>query len=226
MALQPPLRELKIGLADSGFYQGFNNLVALTSKVIIALIVLWCVVYPEEAASVLGAMKSWSFNNLNYYYTWAVGFFVVVCLVIAVHPKWGKTKLGSADGVPEFSNFSWFSMMFGAGIGIGMLGYATGEPMWHMGDNPDIRMSAEAVRTAFAASGITLAEGADLWAEYSAQVAAGGMAAIEGLAIPKTESAIPAVYDYVFLHWVLVPGPVTRWLVFRCPFSLIRVVCH
>jgi len=92
-------------------------------------------------------------------------------------------------------------MMFGAGIGIGMLGYATGEPMWHMGDNPEIRMSAGLVKEAFAAAGITLAEGADLWAEYAKQVAAGSITAIDNLSIPKTESTIPAVYDYVFLHW-------------------------
>ena len=201
MALQPPLKELSIGLAEDGFYKGFNNIVAIASKIIIALVVLWCLITPESAAKVLGDLKNWSFANLNYYYTYTVAFYLIVCLIIAIYPKWGKTKLGTADGVPEFSNFSWFSMMFGAGIGIGMLGYATGEPMWHMGDNPEIRMSAGLVKDAFAAAGITLAEGADLWAEYAKQVAAGSITAIDGLSIPKTASTIPAVYDYVFLHW-------------------------
>ncbi|MEM7292193.1 MAG: BCCT family transporter [Pseudomonadota bacterium] len=201
MALQPPLTDLDISLSKSGFYSGFNSIVAMLSKAVIALVVIWAVIDPEAAGEVLGAIKNWSFANLNYYYTWAVGFFVIVCLVIALHPSWGKTKLGQPDGEPEFSNFSWFSMMFGAGIGIGMLGYATGEPIWHMGDNPDIRMSAETVRAAFAAANITLGEGADLWAEYGNQVAAGTLTAIEGLAIPKTESTLDSVYNYVFLHW-------------------------
>lgn len=203
MAISPPLKELKIGLADDGFYKGFNNLVALASKVIIALIVVWCVINPEAAGKILGDMKSWSFAHLNYYYTWGIAFYIIVCLVVALHPKWGKIKLGTVDGKPEFSNFSWFSMMFGAGIGIGMLGYAAGEPMWHMGDNPDIRMSAEMVRTAFASANITLAEGADLWAEYAAQIAAGTISAIDGLVIPKTESTVNSVYQYSFLHWGL-----------------------
>jgi len=125
----------------------------------------------------------------------------VVCVVISVVPKWGSTKLGDPDGKPEFSNFSWFSMMFGAGIGIGMLGYATGEPMWHMGDNPDIRMSAEAIGAALSSANITLAEGADIWAEYRAQVAAGTVTAIDGLVEPKTASAVDSVYRYSFLHW-------------------------
>ena len=203
MAISPPLKKLKIDVADDGFYKGFNHLVAMVSKIIVTLIVVWCVIYPEDAGKVLGDMKNWSFNHLNYYYTYAVAFYIIVCLVIALHPKWGKIKLGTPDGKPEFSNFSWFSMMFGAGIGIGMLGYAAGEPMWHMGDNPDIRMSAEVVRAAFASANITLAEGADLWTEYSAQVAAGSIPAIDGLAMPKTASTLDAVYRYSFLHWGL-----------------------
>ena len=201
MPISPPLKELKINLSKDGFYDGFNSLVALSSKIIIALIVLWCVIYPEAAGNVLGQLKSWSFAHLNYYYTYSVAFFVLVCIAIAVHPKWGKIKLGTGDDKPEFSNFSWFSMMFGAGIGIGMLGYAAGEPMWHIADNPDIRMSAMVVKDAFAASNIALADGADVWAQYTTQVAAGNMDAIEGLVMPKTASALDSVYKYSFLHW-------------------------
>ena len=134
MALPPPLKNLDIDFADDGFYAGFNKIVALASKIIIAFIIIWAVVDPESAGKVLNDIKNWSFANLNYYYTWAVAFFIIVCAVIAIHPKWGKTRLGDQNGTPEFSNFSWFSMMFGAGIGIGMIGYATGEPVWHMGD--------------------------------------------------------------------------------------------
>jgi choline-glycine betaine transporter len=201
LAISPPLKELNIELSKDGFYTGFNSLVALASKLIIALIVIWCVVDPEAAGAVLGDMKSWSFAHLNYYYTYAVAFFIIVCITIAVHPTWGKIKLGVAGEEPEFSNFSWFSMMFGAGIGIGMLGYAAGEPMWHIADNPDIRMSAIAVKEALTAANVVLAEGADLWAVYSTQVTAGTISAIDGLVLPKTESALEATFKYSFLHW-------------------------
>ena len=201
MPISPPLKELNIKLSKDGFYTGFNSLVALASKIIIALIVIWCVVYPEAAGKVLGDMKSWSFAHLNYYYTYAVAFFVLVCITISVHPKWGKIKLGVGDDKPEFSNFSWFSMMFGAGIGIGMLGYAAGEPMFHIADNPEIRMSAMAIKDVFASANIVLADGADVWAEYTTQVAAGTIGAIDGLVVPKTASALDSVYKYSFLHW-------------------------
>ncbi len=202
MAIQPPLRELPIATADSGFYSNFNKYVAFTSKIIIALLVIWAAIFPDRAGAVLGAMKSWSFANLNYYYTWAVAFFIIVCLVIALHPRWGKIVLGDG-GKPEFSNFSWFSMMFGAGIGIGMLGYATGEPMWHIGDNPLIRMSNIEVQAALDAAGIAVAEGSTAMATYAAQVEAGTIAAIPDLVMAKTESALTSTYRYSFLHWGL-----------------------
>ena len=200
MAIQPPLHDLPIATKGSGFYVNFNQFVSLASKVVIALIVVWAAAFPEKAGEVLGAMRTWSFDNLNYYYTWSVAFFIIVCLVVALHPRWGKIVLGDG-GKPEFSNFSWFSMMFGAGIGIGMLGYATGEPMWHIGDNPIIRMSTLEVQAALDAAGIAIAEGSTAMATYNAQVAAGTMAALPDLVLAKTESAITSTYRYSFLHW-------------------------
>ena len=128
LAILPPLKNLNIVLSKEGFYKGFNSLVALASKLIIALIVIWCVIDPTAGGKVLGNIKSWLFAHF-YYYTYAIAFFIMVYIIISVHPKLGKIKLGVANEKPEFSNFSWFSIMFGAGIGIGMLGYAAGEPM-------------------------------------------------------------------------------------------------
>ena len=201
MALQQPLSDLSINRADGGFYKGFNSTIALVSKLIIACIVIWAVVNPEMAGKILGDLKTWSFNNLNYYYTYAVAFFIIVCLLIAIYPKWGSRKLGTPDGVPEFSNFSWFSMMFGAGIGIGMLGYATGEPMWHIADNPDIRNSVIAIKAAMESANITLAEGADVLAQYNTLVADGTLQELPGIVEAKTLSAVDSTYRYSFLHW-------------------------
>ena len=87
--------------------------------------------------------------------TWEMRVYILVCVALAVWPATGKVKLGALDEKPEFSNFSWFSMMFGAGIGIGMLTYATAEPLYHFGTNPDVIMgdtqgsSADNVRAAY-----------------------------------------------------------------------------
>ena len=69
---------------------------------------------------------------------YVVFFYILVCVGLAVWPSTGRIHLGQPGEKPEFSRFSWFSMMFGAGIGIGMLTYATAEPIFHFGNNPDV----------------------------------------------------------------------------------------
>ena len=49
-----------------------------------------------------------------------VNIFIVVCLW-AAFGKFGKKRLGGKGAVPEFTMFSWFSMLFSAGMGIGLL---------------------------------------------------------------------------------------------------------
>ncbi|MFT7526938.1 MAG: choline-glycine betaine transporter [Arenicella sp.] len=196
---------LQIQVDEKGFYTGFNKIVALSSKLIIILIVVWAASNPEVAGKILDDMKNWSFDNLKYYYNWVVGFFISVCLVIAVYPKWGRIKLGSDGAKPEFSNFSWFSMMFGAGIGIGMLGFATGEPITYMDDNPAIRASTLEISSALSQAGISIPQDSSIWEVYRSQVASGTLPdlGITGsvLVEPRTLSTVTTVFRYEFLHW-------------------------
>jgi len=48
MSIKPPLMDLEIETADSGFYAGFSKNVAVISKIIIALLVIWAVVFPDS----------------------------------------------------------------------------------------------------------------------------------------------------------------------------------
>ena len=118
MKLTPPLTKMTIQMQETGFYSGFNQIVVVTSKILLALVVLWCLVFPDQASALLSTAKLWSFHYLNWYYILSVAFFIVTCVIIAVVPQFGRVKLGQGDDKPEFSRFSWFSMMFGAGIGI------------------------------------------------------------------------------------------------------------
>lgn len=138
MSLKPPLTELEIKTADSGYYKGFTKDVTITAKVLVAALILWAVAFPTQAAGVLSKFNTLILASFNYWYIYVVAFFVVVCLGLALWPSTGRMRLGNEDDRPEFSNFSWFSMMFGAGMGIGMLTYSTGEPIYHFQTNPDV----------------------------------------------------------------------------------------
>lgn len=138
MSIKPPLTELPIKTADSGFYRGFSVNVAVISKIIISALVVWCIVWPSEAGTILGNWNSAILAQFAAWYIWVVAAFVIVCLGLALWPAGGRLNLGQDGETPEFSNFSWFSMMFGAGIGVGMLTWAVAEPIAHFKNNPSV----------------------------------------------------------------------------------------
>lgn len=140
MQIKPPITNLFIRLSQSGFYRGFSKDVTITAKLLVGALILWAIAFPENSAAVLGELNSLILASFNYWYVFVMAFFVILCFALALWPKVGKLRLGSDDDVPEFSNFSWFSMMFGAGIGIGMLTFATAEPMYHFAKNPSTIM--------------------------------------------------------------------------------------
>ena len=138
MALKPPITDLNIHTATSGFYDGFSKFVAVGSKIAIGALILWAMIFPDAAGATLKSIRATIDANTGSWYMYVMTFYILVCLLLALMPSTGKIRLGGVDSKPEFSNFSWFSMMFGAGIGIGMLTYATGEPIYHFGTNPDV----------------------------------------------------------------------------------------
>jgi choline/carnitine/betaine transport len=155
MAIKPPLTELPIRTAAAGFYKGFTKDVTITGKLLVGALIIWSVAFPASAADVLGRLNSIILASFNYWYVYAMAFFLILCFALALWPAAGRLKLGMPGDEPEFSNFSWFSMMFGAGIGIGMLTFATAEPMYHWASNPSTIQgltegsSADNVRAAY-----------------------------------------------------------------------------
>lgn len=153
--MKPPLMKLSIPVAESGFYAGFSKNVAVSAKVLVGMLVVWAVAFPDDAAATLGMLNKLILGSFNYWYIYAVAFFLIVCVVLAALPASGRLRLGTENERPEFSNFSWFSMMFSAGIGIGMLTFATAEPIYHFQNNPHVIMgdvpaqTAETVRSAY-----------------------------------------------------------------------------
>lgn len=154
MAKKPPLMDLPITTADQGFYTGFSKSVAITSKILVSALIVWAIAVPENAAAVLNALNGQMLQHFASWYIYVVAIFLLLCLGLAVIPTTGRLRLGLPGDQPEFSRFSWFSMMFGAGIGIGMLTFATAEPMYHFATNPNVIMGQT---TASSADNVTQA---------------------------------------------------------------------
>ncbi|ABG31873.1 glycine/betaine ABC transporter [Roseobacter denitrificans] len=138
MTVKPPFTDLEINTQDSGFYEGYSLPIALVSKIGMVLLVLWALVFPAGAGAILAEVNGTLLNSFNTFYILSVGAFAFFLFLVAIIPATGKRVLGMSGQKPEFSNFSWFSMMFGAGLGVGLMTFATAEPLGLWGSNPSV----------------------------------------------------------------------------------------
>ena len=138
MALKAPFTDLEIARAEAGFYEGYSLPIALVSKGIMVVLVLWALIFPISANGTLDAWNWKLLQGFNAFYIISVGAFAFFLFALVILPSTARRKLGGPDTVPEFSNFSWFSMMFGAGLGVGLMVFATAEPLGLWGSNPEI----------------------------------------------------------------------------------------
>ncbi len=74
-------------------------------------------------------------SGFGWFFILLVNVFLVFLLYLAFS-KMGSIKLGRKDEKPEFSTMAWFSMLFSAGMGIGIIFWSVAEPMYHFFDPP------------------------------------------------------------------------------------------
>ena len=101
MSIQPPIMELPIKTAESGFYRGFSVNVAVVSKIIISILAVWCIVWPIQAGIVLGTWNAIILEIFARWYIWVIAGFVVTCLGLAIWPTSARMKLGTTEDTPN-----------------------------------------------------------------------------------------------------------------------------
>ncbi len=72
---------------------------------------------------------------------------LIFCLLVAFS-RFGDIRLGGEAARPEFSRWGWFSMLFSAGMGIGLVFYSVAEPIMHFADPPYATTVAESSEAA------------------------------------------------------------------------------
>jgi choline/glycine/proline betaine transport protein len=97
---------------------------------IIIVFVLLGAVFADWFADVFASAQDFVNTTLGWFYILAVSIFLVFVIFLALSP-YGRIRLGPDDARPDFSLFGWFSMMFSAGMGIGLLFFSVAEPISH-----------------------------------------------------------------------------------------------
>ncbi len=91
--------------------------------------------FSETIITVFTTFQREASNNAGWFFIFCTNAFVIAALYFAFSP-FGKIRLGGKDATSDFSTFSWFSMLFSAGIGIGLLFYGVAEPIYHYSNPP------------------------------------------------------------------------------------------
>lgn len=123
------MSEKKPGLVPKPEHQ--DKTVFIISLIIVVAISAVGLLFSEAFGEAMNKILIFLEVQFGWLYLMSMLIFVVVALGIAFS-KYGKIKLGANDSVPEFSTKSWFAMLFGAGMGIGLVFWGIAEPLSHI----------------------------------------------------------------------------------------------
>lgn len=128
---------------DDTVQPGINPPVFYPSIVAIGLLVVFAIALPDTAGDFFSAMQAWLAATFGWFYLLCVTAFLVFCIGIALS-RFGRIKLGPDHSEPDFGYPAWFSMLFSAGMGIGLMFYGVAEPVLHF-ETPSVAEPASAL---------------------------------------------------------------------------------
>ncbi|SYX85279.1 glycine betaine uptake BCCT transporter [Paenibacillus alvei] len=108
------------------------------SVVVILAFVIWGFLSPESLSTQSSAALSFTTERFGWFYLITALIILVFCLYLAFG-KFGHITLGNDDDDPEYSNISWFAMLFSAGMGIGLVFWGVAEPISHYINPPTLK---------------------------------------------------------------------------------------
>ena len=123
----------------SSYLSGVNTLLTSIATFIVLGFLVFILNNPELVDEFASLWRELIANYFAGYLIWVVTLVTVFNIIIAFTP-YGKITLGADGEKPEFSRFSWFSMLFGAGVGTGILFYGVAEPISHLQNNPFLQI--------------------------------------------------------------------------------------
>ncbi|MEG1107110.1 MAG: BCCT family transporter [Eubacterium sp.] len=136
------------------------------SIIIVLLFILIGIFFSQEMAIVSGALYEVLADSMGWFYLFAILAVLIFVIWIAVSP-YGKIRLGKDSDRPDYSNFSWFAMLFCAGMGVGLVFWSVAEPASHFLDPPPGTVAGTAEAANVAMQYTFLHWGLHPWAIYT-----------------------------------------------------------
>ena len=146
--------------------QDFKNPVFIIGLVLSIGVALWAIVFNDSFTSMSNALFEFLTVDFAWLYLLVMLAFVIFAIVIACS-RFGKIKLGPDDSEPEYKTVTWFAMLFGCGMGVGLVFWGIAEPISHY-MSPMAGIEAQSAESAqFAMSASFMHWGIHPWANYA-----------------------------------------------------------
>lgn len=115
-----------------------ENSVFYISILLTTLFIIWGItpaswIQGYDLQSVTSSLNSFILNKFGWFYSLLMTAMIILATYLAFS-KYGSIRLGKDGEKPQYSYPSWLSMLFGAGMGIGLLFYGITEPISHFTD--------------------------------------------------------------------------------------------
>lgn len=104
--------------------------VSIVTTLLVLAFSIFTILKPNVSAEFFANTNAAINKNFNWLYIFTVNASLAFLLFIGFS-KFGNIRLGGYTTKPKFS-VAWFSMMFSAGVGIGVFFYGVAKPIFHL----------------------------------------------------------------------------------------------
>lgn len=125
-----------------------NPVFAISGAAIVAF-VFFTLALPDQASAIFQSMFDFTTKNFDWFLIGAADIVVIFALLLIVTP-FGSVRLGGSTAKPDYTYLGWFSMLFAAGMGIGLMFYGVSEPLSHFSSSMGGAVSTDGVRSDWA----------------------------------------------------------------------------
>ncbi len=135
------------------WFANVNPNVFFSTVIVIAIFMGLVLLTPDAFDLITQRLNTWITTSFSWFYVLSVAIFLLLLAYFALSDA-GKIKLGPDHSQPEYSNKSWFAMLFTAGMGIGLMFFGVAEPIMHYaspptGDPETVSAARQAMRVTF-----------------------------------------------------------------------------
>ncbi|NEX15222.1 MAG: choline transporter [Halochromatium sp.] len=109
--------------------------VFFTSAGIILLFVALTIFFENRVDNLFNLVQGAVSKYAGWFFVGTMNIILIYVIALLLG-RYGDIRLGGEGAKPEFSTLGWFSMLFSAGMGIGLLFYGVAEPMFHYVASP------------------------------------------------------------------------------------------